>query len=223
MRLLLTEDDERLRALISAGLLESGHQVETACNARTGYNLATTGSFDAFIFDTMLPEGTDAGFLLARRLRDEGLTTPILFLTARADIDSRLHGFDAGGDDYLAKPFDFRELRARLAALIRRSAGQPGTTLGLPGGYRLDVLKRQVTGPAGPLPLTPREYELLEGFALHPERAYTRGELLARIWASQPDVESRVVDVYVGNLRRKLGEKVIITVRRHGYRLGNLP
>ncbi|GGS39833.1 response regulator transcription factor [Deinococcus knuensis] len=223
MRLLLTEDDDRLRTLISAGLQEAGHQVETACDACTGYNLATTGSFDAFILDTMLPEGSDAGFLLARRLRDEGITTPILFLTARADVDSRLHGFDAGGDDYLTKPFDFRELRARLAALIRRSAGQPGTPLALPGGYRLDVLKRLVIGPAGPVPLTPREYELLEGFALHPARAYARSELLARIWASQPDVESRVVDVYVGNLRRKLGEQVIVTVRGHGYRLGDLP
>lgn len=223
MHLLLIEDDDRLRALISAGLQESGHRVEVAPDTRTGYNLATTGRFDALILDVMLRGGADAGFLLARDLRAEGVTAPILFLTARADVDSRLQGFDAGGDDYLAKPFDFRELRARLAALIRRSAGQPGTTLPLPGGYSLNVLKRAVSGPRGPVPLTPREYDLLEGFALHPERAYAREELLSRVWASQPDVESRVVDVYVGNLRRKLGDGVIVTVRRHGYRLGDLP
>lgn len=223
MHLLLIEDDDRLRALISAGLQESGHRVEVALDTRTGYNLATTGRFDALILDVMLRGSADAGFLLARDLRAEGVTAPILFLTARADVDSRLQGFDVGGDDYLAKPFDFRELRARLAALIRRFAGQPATTLPLPGGYGLNVLKRAVSGPHGPVPLTPREYDLLEGFALHPDRAYAREDLLSRIWASQPDVESRVVDVYVGNLRRKLGEGVIVTVRRHGYRLGDLP
>lgn len=223
MRLLLLEDDDRLRALIAAGLSEAGHSVEQVASARVGLNVAQSGRFDALILDVMLPEGNDAGFALAQALRDGGDATPILFLTARADVDSRLRGLDAGGDDYLGKPFDFRELRARLAALVRRSAGGASNMLGLPGGLRLNVLRREVKDSAGTgVPLTPREFDLLEGFALHPERAYTRDELLSRVWASQPDVESRVVDVYVGNLRRKLGEGVILTVRGHGYRLGEV-
>jgi DNA-binding response OmpR family regulator len=223
MRLLLLEDDARLRTLISAGLQESGHTVEQATSAREGFNLAASGGFDALIFDVMLPGDQDAGFQVAQRLREEGHLTPILFLTARADVDSRLAGLDAGGDDYLSKPFDFRELRARLSALVRRSAGQASNAVTLPGGFRLQLLRRQVTGPAGAgVPLTPREFELLEGFALHPERAYSREELIARVWSGQPEVDSRVVDVYVGNLRRKLGEGVILTVRGHGYRLGEV-
>jgi len=223
MRLMLLEDDHRLRALIAAGLQESGHSVEQVATAREGLNLAASGGFDALILDVMLQQGQDAGFQVAQRLREEGNTTPILFLTARADVESRLQGLDIGGDDYLSKPFDFRELRARLSALVRRSAGQTSNVLVLPGGFNLQLLKRQVNDPAGrSVPLTPREFELLEGFALHPERAYSREELITRVWAGQPEVESRVVDVYVGNLRRKLGENVILTVRGHGYRLGEV-
>ncbi|MBB6017096.1 response regulator transcription factor [Deinococcus radiopugnans] len=223
MHLLLLEDDPRLRALIAAGLAESGHRVEAVTSAREGYNVATSGGFDALILDVMLPEGEDAGFQVAQRLRARGDATPILFLTARADVDSRLTGLDVGGDDYLSKPFDFRELRARLSALVRRSAGQGSNAVPLPGGFTLHLLRRQVSGPAGAgVPLTPREFELLEGFALQPQRAYARDELIARVWAGQPEVESRVVDVYVGNLRRKLGDGVILTVRGHGYRLGEL-
>jgi DNA-binding response OmpR family regulator len=223
MRLLLLEDDQRLRVLIAAGLQESGHSVEQITTAREGFNLAAAGGFDALILDVMLPDGQDAGFQVAQRLRKKGDATPILFLTARADVDSRVTGLDVGGDDYLSKPFDFRELRSRLSALVRRSAGQPSNAVRLPGGFMLHLLRHQVTDSAGAdVPLTPREFELLEGFALYPERAYSREDLISRVWSGQPDVESRVVDVYVGNLRRKLGEGVILTVRGHGYRLGEV-
>ncbi|GGR36507.1 response regulator transcription factor [Deinococcus ruber] len=223
MRLLLLEDDPRLRTLIAAGLQETGHSVEQVETAQAGHNLASSGGFDALIFDVRLPEGDDAGFQLAQQLRREGNATPILFLTARADMESRLRGLDVGGDDYLSKPFDFRELRARLSALVRRSVGQASNAVSLPGGFTLQFLRREVTDPAGAaLPLTPREFGLLEGFALHPERAYSREELISRVWAGQPEVDSRVVDVYVGNLRRKLGEGVIVTVRGYGYRLGEV-
>lgn len=140
MRLLLLEDDQRLRRLISTGLQESGHSVEEVASAREGYNVAASGGFDALILDVMLPEGPDAGFGVARRLREEGDGTPILFLTARADMDSRLTGLDLGGDDYLSKPFDFRELRSRLSALVRRSVGRPSNAAPLPGGFRLHLL-----------------------------------------------------------------------------------
>jgi len=223
MHLLLLEDDPRLRALITAGLQESGHHVEQAATAMEGLNLASSTSFDALILDVMLQNGKDAGFQVAQRLREDGNSTPILFLTARADVESRLTGLDVGGDDYLSKPFDFRELRARLSALVRRSVGQASNAVALPSGFKLHLLKRQVTDAVGEgVPLTPKEFELLESFALLPERAYSREDLIARVWSGQPDVESRVVDVYVGNLRRKLGEGVILTVRGHGYRLGEV-
>ena len=219
MRLLLLEDDDRLRALIRTGLQESGHSVEDVGSAREGFNLASSGGFDALILDVML-EGQEAGFGVAQRLRDEGNTTPILFLTARADVESRLNGLEVG-DDYLSKPFDFRELRARLSGLVRRAGGQASNAVALPGGFQLHLSKRQITDAAGEgVPLTPKEFELLEGFALHAERAYSREELISRIWSGQPDIDSRVVDVYVRNLRRKLGEDMILTVRGHGYRLG---
>ncbi len=221
MRLLLIEDDPRLRELIAQGLREAGHILEGTGLAREGLNLARAEEFDAIILDVMLAESQDAGFEMARALRDSGVNTPILFLTARADMDSRLRGLDVGGDDYLGKPFDFRELYARLSALVRRSAGQTRNTLPLPGGFCLDLLARHLMDALGhPISLTPREFDLLEGFALHSSRAYSREELIARVWSGQAAVDSRVVDVYVGNLRRKLGEGVIVTVRGHGYRLG---
>lgn len=200
MHLLLLEDDPRLCALITAGLKEAGHTVEQATSVQSGYNVASSGSFDALILDVILPEGENAGFEMARRLRKDGNATPILFLTARADMDSRLTGLEFG-DDYLSKPFDFRELRARLSVLVRRSVGQTVNALPLPGRFQLHLLKRQVTDAAGiSVPLTPREFELLERLALHPERAYSRDELISQIWAGQPEVESRVMDVYVGRL-----------------------
>ena len=220
MRLLLIEDDPRLSALLMRGLSESGAAVELARNATEGHRLAAA-TFDALILDVRLPEGQDAGFELAQRLRAEGCTTPILFLTARADLESRLTGLDLGGDDYLTKPFEFRELRSRLHALVRRSAGQASNLLPLPGGLVLHLSRRDVRLGAQSVPLTPREYDLLSVLALYPQRAYSRDELLLRVWES-PDPEPKVVDVYVASLRRKLGEGVIETVRGHGYRLGRL-
>lgn len=222
MHLMLLEDDDRLRTLITAGLRETGHHVTDTASAREALALVRSAPFDALILDVMLRDGQDAGFQVARQLRADGDPTPILFLTARADVESRLSGFAAGGDDYLGKPFDFRELRVRLAALVRRAAGRGSDAVPLPGAFTLHLDRRQVGGPAGDLPLTPREFALLESLALHPQRVYSRDELLSRVWSGQPDVESRVVDVYVGNLRRKLGEGVILTLRGHGYRLGDL-
>lgn len=220
---MLLEDDARLRTIIKTGLQESGHSLEETASAAEAFNLASNERFDALILDVMLADEPTAGFRLAQLLREAGNTTPILFLTARADIESRLIGLDAGADDYLSKPFDFRELRSRLSAVVRRSAQQASNSLPLPSGFLMHLLSRQLTSPDGSLvPLTPREFELLEGFALYPDRAYLREELILRIWANQPEVESRVVDVYVGNLRRKLGENIILTVRGHGYRLGEI-
>ena len=223
MRLLLVEDDPRLAKLICEGLREDGLIVGHAANATLGGNIAELETFDLLILDVMLPEGSDAGFALARQLRTRGDHTPILFLTARADMDSKVAGLETGGDDYLAKPFDFRELHARIRALVRRAKGGSSNAVSLPLGYTLDLGAREVTLGGQPVALTPREYALIECFGINAGRAYSRDALIARVWPEDTNVELKAVDVYVSTLRRKLGEAMIETVRGISYRLGRIP
>ncbi len=222
MRLLLVEDDPQLSALMLEGLAEDGLIVEHAANAREGLGMAELGSFDALILDVMLPEGDNAGFEIARSLRDARNTVPILFLTARGDMDSKLSGLEVGGDDYLTKPFDFRELRARVRSLVRRASGQASNTVPLPLGYTLDLTAHEVTRGDQAISLTPREYALVSNFALNAGRAYSRESLIERVWPGDSGVDTKVVDVYISSLRRKLGDGMIETVRGLGYRLGRL-
>ena len=221
--MLLVEDDPRLAKLICEGLREDGLIVGHAANATLGGNIAELETFDLLILDVMLPEGSDAGFALARQLRTRGDRTPILFLTARADMDSKVAGLETGGDDYLAKPFDFRELHARIRALVRRAKGGSSNAVSLPLGYTLDLGAREVTLGGQPVALTPREYALIECFGINAGRAYSRDALIARVWPEDTNVELKAVDVYVSTLRRKLGEAMIETVRGIGYRLGRIP
>ncbi|GHF57868.1 two-component system response regulator QseB [Deinococcus metalli] len=223
MRLLLVEDDPRVAALVTEGLGEDGLTVDHAPDAVTAEGLCALRDFDLLIVDVMLPEGPEAGFALARTLRARRDRTPILFLTARADLDSRVTGLDTGGDDYLTKPFEFRELRARIRALVRRSVGEASNTLPLPLGYRLDLAGHQVLRDGQPVALTPREYALVECLGLNPGRAYARDSLIERVWPEDSAVDTKVVDVFVSTVRRKLGDSVIETVRGLGYRLGPLP
>jgi DNA-binding response OmpR family regulator len=221
LRILLVEDDPRLAKLISSGLSEDGLIVDHAANATVGLNMTELETFDLFILDVMLPEGREAGFDLARAVRNRNDHTPILFLTARADMDSKVTGLETGGDDYLSKPFDFRELHARIRALVRRSKGGSSNVVNLPLGLHLDIGAKELLGGSG-VNLTPREYALLECFALNPGRAYSRSALIERVWPEDTAVELKVVDVYVSTVRRKLGEGIIDTVRGTGYRLGKL-
>ncbi|MCS7195576.1 MAG: response regulator transcription factor [Meiothermus sp.] len=222
MRVLLVEDDPRLAALIAEGLRDDGLMVDHAPNAAIGRGMAELETYDLLILDVMLPEGPQAGFELARVLRGRRDKTPILFLTARGDVDSKLTGLDSGGDDYLSKPFDFRELRARIRALVRRARGEATNLIPLPRGYTLDLAAHQVLKDGQPVPLTPREYALVECFGLNPGRAYSRNSLIERVWPGESEVDTKVVDVYVSSLRRKLGEDFIETVRGLGYRLGRV-
>ncbi len=222
MRLLLVEDDPRLADLIIEGLAEDGLVVEHAPSATAGDAMSGLQIYDLIVLDVMLPEGRQAGFELAKTLRDRRDNTPILFLTARADMDSRLQGLEGGGDDYLAKPFDFRELRARIRALVRRAKGGSSNLIRLPLGYTLDIAAHEISKDGKPVQLTPREYALVECFALNPGRAYSRNSLIERAWPEESDVDFKVVDVYVSTVRRKLGESMIETVRGMGYRLGRL-
>jgi DNA-binding response OmpR family regulator len=222
MRLLLVEDDPMLASLILEGLCEDGLSVEHAENATLARNMAELGLFDALILDVMLPEGDRAGFELARELRAARISTPILFLTARADMDSKLHGLELGGDDYLTKPFDFRELRVRVRSLVRRAGGNASNVLALAGGSSLDLNAHRVRRDGRSISLTPLEYSLIECFALNPGRAYSRESLIERVWGGDSSVDTKAVDVYISSVRRKLGEAVIDTVRGLGYRLGHV-
>lgn len=220
MRILLVEDDPRLSALLIEGLSEEGMRVDHAPNATEGEGLAGLEAYDLLVLDVMLPEGPQAGFDLARNLRNNRNKTPILFLTARGDIDSRLQGLEGGGDDYLAKPFDFRELRARIRALVRRSKGEASNVIELPLGFVLDMVAHEVRQGNQTVALTPREYALVECLGLNPGRAYSRNDLIERVWPEESDVDTKVVDVYVSSVRRKMGDNFIETVRGMGYRLG---
>jgi DNA-binding response OmpR family regulator len=222
MRLLLVEDDPRLTRLVVEGLGEDGLIVDHAPNASVGEGMARLENYDLLVLDVMLPEGREAGFELARSLRDRRDKTPILFLTARVDMDSKLEGLEMGGDDYLSKPFDFRELRARVRALVRRSKGEAMNLLLLPQGFSLDLAAHEVSRAGERVLLTPREYALLECLALSPGRAYSRSSLIERVWPEDTEVDLKAVDVFVSTVRRKLGEDVIETVRGVGYRLGRL-
>ena len=220
MRLLLVEDDPRLAKLTRSGLTEAGLKVEHAASATVGLNLAEFEQFDLLVIDVMLPEGRTAGFEMARVLRERHDHTPILFLTARSDVESRIMGLDMGADDYLAKPFDFGELQARIRALVRRAKGESSNTIDLPLGYKLDLTAKEAWCAGQVFKLSAREYALLECLALTSTRVFSRDALIERVWPEDTSVDLKVVDVYVSTLRRKLGEGMIETVRGLGYRLG---
>jgi len=222
VHLLIVEDDLRLGRLLSRMLEEDRHVVELATNGRDGLELAElTRGLDAVILDIGLPDMS--GFEVARRLRAAGSKTAILVLTARDAVDDRVAGLDAGADDYLVKPFAYRELAARLRALRRRTAGSLETpaTLGL-GVIDLDDARRIVTVRGERVILSPREFALLECFLRHPDQVLSRDQLLDAAWPLGVAVTPNTVDAYVHLLRQKLGSEAgsyIRTERGVGYRL----
>jgi len=223
MRLLLIEDDETTAAYIAKGLREEGHVVDHAANGRDGLFLAMGEPFDIIVTDRMLP-GPD-GLSIIRALRLANITTPILVLTALGEVEKRVEGLEAGADDYLAKPFAFAELRARIRALARRPGGPPAeqSVLAL-GDLRMDLLTRTALRGARKLDLLPTEWRLLEYLLRHAGQVVTRTMLLEKVWDFSFDPTTNVVDVHVSRLRRKLdapGEAPLIrTVRGAGYALG---
>lgn len=223
MRILIVEDDPHIAELLRDGLSEDGYECELADSATRGRELARQYPYSLIILDVMLPEGPNAGFELGRALRRGGARTPLLYLTARGSSLERVEGLEAGGDDYLVKPFDFQELRARLRALLRRTSSSTGKVVELPGRWVLDIEGREATLQGVRAELTRREFALLELLALHPGRAFTRDEIIERLWDSSGgggSVEPKVIDVYVSTVRRKTADTVIETVRGTGYRLG---
>ncbi|MBZ9711807.1 response regulator transcription factor [Deinococcus multiflagellatus] len=216
MRFLIVEDEVGIRHPLAASLREAGYAVDEAGCAREAHELAVSFPFDALMVDVGLPEGTQAGFDLVRTLRDEGCAAPVLFLTARDAVEDRITGLDSGGDDYLVKPFHLGEVQARLRALVRRGRAEVQSTRTW-RDLKLDWTGRAVFRAGARVALTAKEFSLLEVLASHPGRIFTREELIDRVWDGRFDAESNVVDTYVRNLRRKLGDEVVVTTRGLGY------
>jgi DNA-binding response OmpR family regulator len=220
MQLLLVEDDRKLALQLQKGLEEQGHAITVAFDGREGLTIAQTTPFDLFVLDVMLP-GLH-GFSLVRQLRQEGIATPILLLTARDTAEDVVAGLDAGADDYLTKPFSFQVLLARLRALARRKQVEPSTDLSL-GDLVLDPATHEVKRAGAPIALTPKEFALLELLLRNSGRVLTRSRLIEAIWGYNREVENNTVDVLIRQLRAKVEPagtpKLIQTIRGIGYAL----
>jgi two-component system OmpR family response regulator len=219
MRVLLVEDDPTIAAFVAKGLREAGFAVDEAADGETGLTLAREQKFDAAIVDVMLPRLD--GLSLIDALRGRGIQTPVLILSAKRSVDDRVRGLQAGGDDYLTKPFAFAELLARVQALIRRSTGAAEPTTLAAGDLTLDLLTREVRRGDQPIDLRPREYALLEYLLRHTGKVLTKTMILSHVWGYNFDPNTNVVDVLVSRLREKIDRsfepKLIHTVRGVGY------
>ena len=219
MRILVAEDDTVIADFVAQGLREAGFVVEVAATGPEGLRKAIGGGYDAAVIDVMLP-GMD-GLALIEALRTKKVQTPVLILSARHSVDDRVTGLQAGGDDYLTKPFAFAELLARVQALLRRSGGTPEPTRLTLGDLSLDLLSRRVERAGQVLDLRPREFALLEYLLRHPGRVLSKTMILSHVWGYSFDPGTNVVDVLVSRLRDKVDEgfasKMIHTMRGAGY------
>ena len=220
MRFLVVEDDDKLARAMVRGLRHEGYAVDRAADGNAALMHAAVYDYDAVILDLMLP-GRD-GFDVCRTLRERDCWAPVLMLTARRGVDDRIRGLDAGADDYLAKPFDFGELLARLRALLRRAPAERPAQL-CNGDLVVDPASRAVRRAGVPVQLTAREYAVLEYLLRRAGEVVTRTDLLEHVWDENHTGSTNVVDVYVGYLRKKLeqpfGRALIHTVRGAGFRL----
>jgi two-component system, OmpR family, response regulator len=223
MRVLLIEDSERVAQFVRKGLTEEGHTVDHSDNGRDGLFLAATDRYDVIILDRVLPGGID-GLSIVEALRRTDNKTPILILSALAEIDDRIRGLRAGGDDYLIKPFALGELSARIEALFRRSQAVGIQTVLEVADLRMNLLSHKVTRGGKPIHLQPREFKLLEFLMRHADQVVTRTMLLENVWEHHFDPQTNVIDVHVSRLRQKIDEgfdrPLLHTVRSVGYRLG---
>lgn len=217
MKLLLVEDDAEISAYLARGLREAGHVVDAAKDGRDGLHLAALPGYDVLVVDRLLPELD--GLALVRTLRTSGMKTPVLFLTALGRVDQRVEGFEAGGDDYLVKPFAFNEFLARVTALARRPPLSDGATELKLGSLVLDRLRRIVTHRSKTIELQPREFALLETLMLHKGEIVTKTMLLEKVWDFHFDPRTNIVETHISRLRTKLGSArdMIQTARGAGY------
>jgi two-component system OmpR family response regulator len=220
MRILVVEDEAKLARLLARGLGEEGHVADVADRGEDALWMAKAAPYDAIVLDVMLP-GLD-GFETCRELRASGVWAPVLFLTARDEVEDRVRGLDTGGDDYLVKPFSFAELLARLRALVRRAPGERPAELEV-ADLRLDPAAHRVWRGEVEIDLSAKEFALLQVFMRRPGETLSRQQLLDGAWDIAFDRRSNVVDVYVRYLREKLdrpfGRHSLETIRGVGYRL----
>lgn len=219
MRVLVIEDDKDTGAYVKKGLEQHGHVVDLAPNGRDGLFLAAGEKYDVIVVDRMLP-GLD-GLNLVKTIRGAGVMTPVLFLTTMSGVDDRVEGLEAGGDDYLVKPFAFAELLARVNALARRPAMEAVETVLRAGDLEMDLIKRSVTRGNQPIELQPREFLLLEYLMRHVDRVVTRTMLLENVWDFHFDPKTNIVETHISRLRAKVDRghsiELIHTVRGSGY------
>lgn len=219
MRILVIEDDSKIASFIVNGLKQCGFGVDAAKDGELGLDLACTVTYDCIVLDLMLPKLD--GLSLLRQLRKERVHVPVLILSAKATVDDRVRGLQAGGDDYLTKPFAFSELLARVQALIRRATHVAEPTTLAVAGITLDLLSREVTREGRIIELQAREFALLELLMRHPGRVVTKTMILEHVWDYSFDPQTNVVDVLVHRLRAKVdkdgGVKLIHTIRGAGY------
>lgn len=223
MRVLLVEDDERIVDFVQRGLRAEGYVVETACNGRGGIDLAVEGGFQVIVLDLGLPDMN--GRQVCEKLREKGINTPILMLTAMDSVPDKVSGLRAGADDYMTKPFAFEELVARIEALLRRLGNELTPVL---KELRLADLvlnweTHEVWRNEKQIELTPKEFALLECFMKMPGKLLSRTRILEQVWGYNSDPLTNVVDVYIRQLRRKIDDehelKLLKTVRGYGYKL----
>ena len=217
-RILIAEDEAAIASFIVKGLSADGHTATVARDGNEALAAGRSGAFDLMVLDLGLP-GRD-GLSVLQELRREGIELPVIILTARDTIDDLVGGLDSGADDYIAKPFRFDELLARIRSRLRETRRPERTTL----RHRdvvVDVATRRVERAGTPVDLSAREFLLAESFLTHPGQVLSRQQLLSRVWGYDFDGGSNIVDVYVGYLRRKLGADFVDTVRGVGYRLGD--
>ncbi len=221
MRVLVIEDDLKAEGFITKGLQEAGYVVDHAPDGQQGIDLALSEPYDAMIVDRMIPGPN--GVAVVQTVREQDIDTPVLFLSALGDVDDRVDGLKAGGDDYLAKPFAMAELLARLEALTRRGKAHSETTQLAVGDLEMDILARKVTRQGQRVYLHPREFKLLEYLMRHAGQVVTRTMLLENVWEYHFDPQTNVIDVHISRLRQKIDKPfdsaVLQTVRGAGYKL----
>lgn len=217
MKILIVEDEARIAAAIKKGLELELHVVDHAADGEAGYDLASEGAYDLVILDLMLPKLD--GLTLCRKLRQMREAVPILMLTAKDLVSDKVTGLDAGADDYLAKPFDFAELVARVRALTRRPRPLPPSQLTV-GNLHLDPINFQVSRADLPIHLTRKEFSLLEFLVRNTGQVLSKSKIITHVWEYEANILENTVEVYIRSLRHKLGDPGLIhTVRGFGYRL----
>ena len=217
-QILIVEDEARIAQFVEKGLKAAGFATVVAGTAALGYDLATTGEVDLIVLDIGLPD--DDGFSLLEKIRGSGITVPVIILTARNSVTDTVAGLESGADDYMAKPFRFEELLARIRLRLRSTSTTDSVSIVTHNGVSLDLRSRMVTVSGKAIELSSREITLLETFLSNPNQVLSREQLLSKVWGYDFDPGSNVVDVYVRYLRSKLGSQIIETVRGAGYRLG---